>query len=1111
MDNFGETNLSDKMNYGAVASGTEYAPNRMFNLEMTGGPLERISKMRPSRYLVLSLSIVSLVLISIHISGKFVPLRISKNGEDLNALKTMALDRNDTPKPFSELDPVSDIQLYPFDRPNISRPSKLFGKYHGGQVNTETPLPTNQWYQNMFLLKDGAGDPNEDNRVYTIPYVVDADGPIPGIRLFEARVLGMDKIVQVSYVNFHGLTLGATHNLASKNEETAHVQQVYTLDDDESSNPLSPLGITLKWDSTNTSAPFQKMTSSIVRGMPYGSMRYQYDKTHGSFQGALPTVAAELMTHSPPVVDSETKLICASTTEEGTEELATRSVTLTFPDSDYTWVVFYSHPVYVRCYESMTENSPGILGTQSFLLQANRLATQNSSDHDHEQIFFSRIALVNNCTYGTNPSHCTDGKAHDSSEFSTLLHKHANVYPGPNSKIDFTFLSDKKEKESGGEDSYLYFDWDARYMNTNKRGDTTDDAGLLMYALAHHRESFVPHPTLATVSDDKKSCVPTMNGQACLIEGSNWVLKEDLAGEPSFSAPRPPTADSISYLAEAINKDIYFRVPEYFRAGAGDTYFSGKILAKLSRILLVTEELIDMCSEIDEGGSKVYEECNNVTLPSNEVFGKALDHLRSSTEIWINGTADTPFVYDTQWGGIVSCGCYFNGTSQRCDNIFPDCPSFSNKGLDFGHGFYNDHHYHQGYHIYAAATVAHFDHAWGIDHFEEVLLLIRDIANPSPDDVYFPTYRMKDWYLGNSWAGGIGALMPNGRNQESSSEAIAAYEAVSLFGQVMAVAWEQDKDISNGAKYEYISKSRHIRDVGRLLTATELRAADRYYHLSHLDKKERIYPKEYTPLVVGMLWNTMAQFQTWFGSAPHLAYGIQLLPLTPVSEKRDSVDWAKELYPSFAKSCLSSGDCDAQGWGILQHAILATVGHPELAIQYAEKLPKEVFETAGGNGHSLTNTIWYYATRPKTEPLELAPEKDQILDCGCPDTCTSTVLNSAAVGYTCGTRIKWLMNHEGKSQRAACYKVAKAEFADNCAGCDPDQCAAPIVSPADDNQVCPKCSENICNDEELNKCPVQDAPYLCIDGADAGGCSMVPWNLAPTSCNACCKLTYACK
>ena len=64
------------------------------------------------------------------------------------------------------------------------------------------------------------------------------------------------------------------------------------------------------------------------------------------------------------------------------------------------------------------------------------------------------------------------------------------------------------------------------------------------------------------------------------------------------------------------------------------------------------------------------------------------------------------------------------------------------------------------------------------------MLWIRDIANPSPEDTYFPVTRHKDWYRGHSWAGGL-PLFIAGRNQESSSEAINAYEGVSLFGEVM--------------------------------------------------------------------------------------------------------------------------------------------------------------------------------------------------------------------------------------------------------------------------------------------------------------------------------------
>ena len=70
-------------------------------------------------------------------------------------------------------------------------------------------------------------------------------------------------------------------------------------------------------------------------------------------------------------------------------------------------------------------------------------------------------------------------------------------------------------------------------------------------------------------------------------------------------------------------------------------------------------------------------------------------------------------------------------------------------------GFYNDHHFHYGYHIYSAAVVAKYDPQWALDNFEKILLFVRSFANPSRDDYVFPVFRHKDWYQGSSWASGI--------------------------------------------------------------------------------------------------------------------------------------------------------------------------------------------------------------------------------------------------------------------------------------------------------------------------------------------------------------------
>ena len=265
----------------------------------------------------------------------------------------------------------------------------------------------------------------------------------------------------------------------------------------------------------------------------------------------------------------------------------------------------------------------------------------------------------------------------------------------------------------------------------------------------------------------------------------------------------------------------------------------------------------------------------------------------------------------------------------------------------------------------------------------------------------------------------------------------------------------------------------------------------------------------------------MAQFQTWFGAAPYLAYGIQLLPLTPISERRDDVNWAKQLYSSLAESCRNDYACDAEGWGVLQNAILATIGHPHKAIEYAANLPEAAYESAGGNGHSRTNSIWYYASRPKTEPLHLRPippptlppqerhkeSEPQKLNCGCPETCTVDVLHLNAGGRTCGDRIRWCMDTSGLSEYDACSQIGGIEYPDLCSGCDPTQCIPPEIQPAENESGCPSCPSEICKDKQKNQCPVFEAPFLCLEGEAIGGCSAVPWT---NSCSKCCQLTYKC-
>jgi len=511
------------------------------------------------------------------------------------------------------------------------------------------------------------------------------------------------------------------------------------------------------------------------------------------------------------------------------------------------------------------------------------------------------------------------------------------------------------------EELRLNFNWAPAYMSNLASGsDSLKAPGLavprielLMFATPHHQERLRPGVGSSNVVLKDVGCVPTIHGRACPVTGGYWSLVEHLH-TIGFRAAQPIRESMVPDIIESLQVDLEYKIPDNYMHGAGDTYFAGKMLAKLARVLLIADEISE-----HEGGEDL-----GVGSP---IFEAALDRLRAGTEIWLNGSAASPLLYDKNWGGVVMCGCDFNGDTQRCNNAYPNCPALVDAGQNFGAGFYNDHHFHFGYHIYAAAVVSKFDSTWARQNFQRVLLLVRDIANPSVADPHFPTWRHKDWYLGFSWASGIvtiqGNPYPNGRNQESSSEAISAYEAVALFGDVLSKVYAGSADPEDE---ELCEASARIRDMGRLLLATEVRSAKTYWHVQDRSTVgvSRIYPDVYAPKVVGMLWSMLAQEQTWFGNEPWKSYGIQLMPLTVASEQRDSPSWVKEMLPLFSESCAGNSNCEGDGWSVLVMSSMATIGLWEGAREGTLKLNDSVFEAAGGNGHSRSNTLWYIATRP---------------------------------------------------------------------------------------------------------------------------------------------------
>ena len=326
-----------------------------------------------------------------------------------------------------------------------------------------------------------------------------------------------------------------------------------------------------------------------------------------------------------------------------------------------------------------------------------------------------------------------------------------------------------------GTTAHLDFEWKAE-----------GSGELMMLALPHH---LVELPAdVAAEARKSPLAYNTIKGDMLPVVGETWQLSEPLA-PLEWGAPRKIDSRRKGAIKAALLKE------QAKPMLAIDPYGGGKEIGAIGRLELIAEEL------------------------GEEAISRDLRvRLAAKLEEWFTGGGKDKLLHERTYGGVVSS------------------MGLADRGADFGGGWYNDHHFHYGYFVYAAAVVAKanssFVKAWGA----HVGHLVRDIANPSADDPIYPRMRFKDWFVGHSWASG---LFPSAssRNQESASEAVNAWYAVALYGRAAA--------------------DERLEALGQLLLATELRAAWTYYQISD----DSIYPEPFASnKLVGVLYSTKVEW-----------------------------------------------------------------------------------------------------------------------------------------------------------------------------------------------------------------------------------------------------------
>lgn len=313
-----------------------------------------------------------------------------------------------------------------------------------------------------------------------------------------------------------------------------------------------------------------------------------------------------------------------------------------------------------------------------------------------------------------------------------------------------------------------------------------------------------------------------------------------------------------------------------------DTYWEGKHLGKLATLAGIAE-----------------------VLGEESIEREFVESMRLRLEDWFVAApkeTDGLFFYDENWGTLIGSPGSYGSDAEL-----------------------NDHHFHYGYFIRAAAEVARRSPEWGIKWKKMVDLLVRDIASGNAKDPLFPRLRCFDVYAGHSWASGH-AKFGDGNNQESSSEAMNAWYAMMLWGQV--------------------SGNEQVRDRGVYLFNTERIAIEEYW----FDVSDDNFPAEFPEVALGMVWGGKGAFATWFSGDIDCIHGINWLPFSPASVYMGRhPDYVRKNFGRITEKRKMGEDYN-NGWGDLV-VMFAALQDPSVGLHHLETHPDCKIEE--GNTHAF--------------------------------------------------------------------------------------------------------------------------------------------------------------
>lgn len=317
------------------------------------------------------------------------------------------------------------------------------------------------------------------------------------------------------------------------------------------------------------------------------------------------------------------------------------------------------------------------------------------------------------------------------------------------------------------------------------------------------------------------------------VRSARGVIKYSTTSSFDYELPSIGVLPSLPIVPNSLNEAKLKGLVETFVAvgptgwnTADDTYWNGKAIGRVAEVLALAHQL---------------EMATATSTLLSWLKGELADWMSAERD----GTLDSVnyFVYDADW-----------------DTLLGMEESF------YSHALLQDHHFHYGYFIRAAAEVCRIEAEFcGSEQYGPMFeLLIRDYA-AGRNDPLFPYLRHFDPAFGFSWASGA-ANFNRGNNNESTSEAANAYGAMILYGLVTG-----NDDIAERGMYLHASTAAAFWEYWNDI--------DGY---RGVDIEKRNFPLAYPQITTSIIWGDGADFATWFSRRYAHILGIQGLPSNPL-------------------------------------------------------------------------------------------------------------------------------------------------------------------------------------------------------------------------------------